>query len=215
MNLTLSLPLAGLLLFTGSGTARPAHAPEIVLQGSAADDDRQADRPAKSDDETRSNDRKPDAQKAGIDAIDQARAALRAAEVAHPGNSVEICEALENLIGLLLDAHMVDDQTLALAKRGVAVAQAGPGHDGKGVLGLQRAFRVAGVRSVIMTLWPVDDGMSRRYMHELYAERFGRNATTADAVWNASRKLLADRRAAGLCTHPWYWAGFVGSGSWE
>jgi len=83
------------------------------------------------------------------------------------------------------------------------------------VLGLQRAFRVAGARSVIMTLWPVDDDMSRRYMHELYAQRFGHSASTADSIWNASQKLLADRRAAGLSTHPWYWAGFVGSGSWE
>jgi CHAT domain-containing protein/tetratricopeptide (TPR) repeat protein len=88
-------------------------------------------------------------------------------------------------------------------------------HDGEGVLGLQRAFRIAGARSVILTLWPVDDSMSRRYMHELYLQRFGRHATTADAVWNASRKLLANRRAAGESTHPWYWAGFVGSGGWE
>jgi len=92
---------------------------------------------------------------------------------------------------------------------------AGELHDGEGVLGLQRAFRVAGARSVIMTLWPVDDDMSRRYMHELYAQRFGRGASTADSIWSASQKLLADRRAAGLSTHPWYWAGFVGSGSWE
>ena len=92
---------------------------------------------------------------------------------------------------------------------------AGELHDGEGVLGLQRAFRVAGARSVIMTLWPVDDDMSRRYMHELYAQRFGQGATTADSIWNASQKLLADRRAAGLSTHPWYWAGFVGSGAWE
>jgi CHAT domain-containing protein/tetratricopeptide (TPR) repeat protein len=92
---------------------------------------------------------------------------------------------------------------------------AGKVRDGEGVLGLQRAFRVAGARSVIMTLWPVDDSMSRRYMHELYTQRFGKGATTADSIWNASQKLLADRRTAGLSTHPWYWAGFVGSGSWE
>ena len=87
--------------------------------------------------------------------------------------------------------------------------------DGEGVLGLQRAFRVAGAHSVILTLWPVDDEISRRYMHELYAQRFGNHASTADAVWNASRKLLADQRAAGKSTHPWYWAGFVGSGAWQ
>ena len=88
-------------------------------------------------------------------------------------------------------------------------------HDGEGVLGLERAFRVAGARSVVMALWPVDDTTTRDFMHEMYTERMGRHATTADAVWNASRKLLLERRAAGKSTHPWYWSGFVGSGAWE
>jgi CHAT domain-containing protein len=87
--------------------------------------------------------------------------------------------------------------------------------DGEGVLGLQRAFRVAGAHSVIMTLWPVDDDAAREFMHELYAQRLGEHATTADAVWNSSRKILLERRAEGKSTNPWYWAGFIGSGGWE
>jgi len=87
--------------------------------------------------------------------------------------------------------------------------------DGEGVLGLERAFRVAGARSVIMTLWPVDDNVARQFMHGLYAQRLGRHASTADAVWNSARALLLERRAAGKSTHPWYWAGFVGAGGWE
>jgi CHAT domain-containing protein len=87
--------------------------------------------------------------------------------------------------------------------------------DGEGVLGLERAFRVAGARSVVMTLWPVDDQVTRQFMHELYTERLQHHATTADAVWGSARKLLLARRAAGKSTHPWYWAGFVGSGGWE
>jgi CHAT domain-containing protein len=87
--------------------------------------------------------------------------------------------------------------------------------DGEGVLGLERAFRVAGARSVVMTLWPVDDAVTREFMRKLYAERFGRGASTANAAWNAARKLLQERRAAGKSTHPWYWAGFVGAGDWR
>jgi len=87
--------------------------------------------------------------------------------------------------------------------------------DGEGVLGLERAFRVAGAHSVIMTLWPVDDDVTRQFMHELYAQRLGIHATTADAVWISARKMLQKRRASGLSTHPWYWAGFVGSGGWQ
>jgi hypothetical protein len=37
----------------------------------------------------------------------------------------------------------------------------------------------------------------------------------ADAVWNWSRRLLAERRLAGNSTHPWDRAGSVGSGGWE
>jgi CHAT domain-containing protein len=88
-------------------------------------------------------------------------------------------------------------------------------HDGEGVLGLERAFREAGAHSVLMSLWPVDDNLTRQFMHELYAQRLGLHASTANAVWNAERKLLLARRAAGKSTHPWYWAGFVGSGAWE
>ena len=87
--------------------------------------------------------------------------------------------------------------------------------DGEGVLGLERAFRVAGARSVIMTLWPVDDTAARRFMHRLYTERLELHASTADAVWNSAQHVLLDRRAAGQSTHPWYWAGFVGSGGWK
>ena len=87
--------------------------------------------------------------------------------------------------------------------------------DGEGVLSLQRAFRVAGVRSVVMTLWPVDDETAREFMHDLYTERLGHHSPTANALWDSARKMLLSRRAAGKSTHPWYWAGFVGSGGWE
>jgi CHAT domain-containing protein len=87
--------------------------------------------------------------------------------------------------------------------------------DGEGVLGLERAFRVAGARSVVMSLWPVDDTLTRQFMHELYLQRLGLHASTADSVWNAERKLLHARRSAGKSTHPWYWAGFLASGGWE
>jgi CHAT domain-containing protein len=66
-----------------------------------------------------------------------------------------------------------------------------------------------------MTLWPVDDETARRFMRSLYAERFARRRSSANSAWLATRSLLADRRAAGKSTHPWYWAGFVASGAWQ
>jgi len=109
-----------------------------------------------------------------------------------------------------LDLRGVDWAVLSACNSGF-----GELHDGEGVMGLERAFRVAGARSVVMALWPVDDQATRDFMQKLYVERFSRRATTADAAWLAAREMLMSRKAAGQSTHPWYWAGFVSSGAWE
>ena len=67
------------------------------------------------------------AAKTGDAAIAKAWAELHAAEKEHPGNSAEVCQAMEDLIGLLLDAHAVDQDTLTMVNREVAMALAGPG----------------------------------------------------------------------------------------
>jgi CHAT domain-containing protein/tetratricopeptide (TPR) repeat protein len=86
---------------------------------------------------------------------------------------------------------------------------------GEGVLGLRRAFQVAGVRTVIMSLWSVDDEWSRRWMDALYEGRLREHLSTVDAVRRAGLVLLRDRRSRGLSTHPFYWAGFVAAGDWR
>ncbi len=46
--------------------------------------------------------------KPGIEKIAQCREALRKAEAEHPGNTVEVAEALDNLVASQIDAHLVD-----------------------------------------------------------------------------------------------------------
>jgi CHAT domain-containing protein len=86
---------------------------------------------------------------------------------------------------------------------------------GEGVLGLRRAFQIAGARTVIMSLWSVDDQATRRWMQALYDARLSRNLDTAASVRAASISILAQRRAARLSTHPFYWAAFVAAGDWR
>jgi len=86
---------------------------------------------------------------------------------------------------------------------------------GEGVFGLRRAFQVAGARTVIMSLWSVDDQSTRAWMRALYEGRFQRHLSTADAVHQASLTVLRDRRARGLSTHPFFWAAFVAAGDWR
>ncbi len=85
----------------------------------------------------------------------------------------------------------------------------------EGVLGLRRAFQVAGVRTVIMSLWSVDDRATLEWMQRLYEARFRGNLSTVDAMRDASVRVIRDRRSKGLSTNPFYWAAFVASGDWR
>ena len=86
---------------------------------------------------------------------------------------------------------------------------------GEGVFGLRRAFQVAGARTVIMSLWSVEDEMTRQWMRQLYANRLIKGLSTADAVHQANLTVLRQRRTKGLGTHPFHWAAFVAAGDWR
>ena len=86
---------------------------------------------------------------------------------------------------------------------------------GEGVFGLRRAFQIAGARTVIMTLWPVEDAATHQWITALYSSRFLKRVGTSDAVRGAGLAVLRARRAKGLGGHPFYWAAFVGSGDWR
>jgi CHAT domain-containing protein len=86
---------------------------------------------------------------------------------------------------------------------------------GEGVFGLRRAFQVAGARTVIMSLWSVEDQVTRQWMRQLYAGRLIKDLSTADAVREASLAVLRQRRAKGLSAHPFHWAAFVAAGDWR
>jgi CHAT domain-containing protein len=86
---------------------------------------------------------------------------------------------------------------------------------GEGVFGLRRAFQVAGARTVIMSLWSVEDQVTRQWMTQLYSSRLIKGLSTADSVREASLTVLRQRRATGLSTHPFHWAAFVAAGDWR
>jgi CHAT domain-containing protein len=86
---------------------------------------------------------------------------------------------------------------------------------GEGVLGLRRAFQIAGVHTIIMSLWAIDDDAVRTWMRVLYEGRLQRGVNTADAMHRATLDILRKRRAGGASTHPFFWAGFVAAGDWR
>jgi CHAT domain-containing protein len=109
-----------------------------------------------------------------------------------------------------LDLHGTEWAVLSACDTGLGEIRAG-----EGVFGLRRAFQIAGARTVIMSLWPVDDRATRSWMHTLYAARFQRQLDTAAAVREAGLAMLRERRTARLSTHPFYWAAFVAAGDWH
>ena len=109
-----------------------------------------------------------------------------------------------------LDLSSVEWAVLSACDTGMGEVVAG-----EGVFGLRRAFQIAGARTLIMSLWPVDDEVTRAWMRELYTNRFIKGMSTIDSVHEASLVLLNERREKGLSTHPFYWAGFIASGDWR
>ena len=89
------------------------------------------------------------------------------------------------------------------------------GANGEGIFGLRRVFVLAGARTVITSLWSVEDQAARQWMSALYEAHWIDGVTSAEAVRQASRSVLAARREAGLSTHPHHWAGFVAAGDWH
>lgn len=109
-----------------------------------------------------------------------------------------------------LDLDGLEWVVLSACDTGVGKVKAG-----EGVFGLRRAFQIAGARTVIMSLWPVEDEAVREWMTSLYTGRFVDNLSTAESVHQASLKALKQRREENKSTHPFYWAGFIAAGDWR
>lgn len=73
-----------------------------------------------------------------------------------------------------------------------------------GVFGLQRGFKMAGVNSLMMSLWEVDDDATQLLMTEFY-RNYVNGMTKMDALLNAQKIV---RATAGF-EDPEYWAAFI------
>ncbi len=99
---------------------------------------------------------------------------------------------------------------LSACETGVGALEAG-----EGVLVLRRTFQVAGVGTVIMSLWEVEDEAAREWMRALYRRRFEEHLSTTEAVRAAGLEVLNARRERGESTHPFFWGAFIAAGDWR
>ncbi|MBR5982922.1 MAG: CHAT domain-containing protein [Bacteroidales bacterium] len=75
---------------------------------------------------------------------------------------------------------------------------------GEGVFGLQRGFKKAGVRTIIMSLWPVDDNATLLMMTEFYTN-ITKGMSKREAFLAAQNKV---KTTPGF-ENPRYWAAFI------
>ena len=81
--------------------------------------------------------------------------------------------------------------------------------NGEGVYGLRRAFFLAGAESLVMSLWPVSDLITRDLMAGYYS---GLNQGLGRGV--ALRRLQLQMLHRSGRSHPFYWASFIHAGEW-
>jgi CHAT domain-containing protein len=86
---------------------------------------------------------------------------------------------------------------------------------GEGVLGMTRAFRIAGVRTLLYSLWPVEDRAGAAWMRAFHGARMKEGLDVPSAARRASLEVLRDLRARGEAAHPILWGGFVAAGGWR
>jgi CHAT domain-containing protein len=96
---------------------------------------------------------------------------------------------------------------------------------GEGLIGLQRAFQVAGAETLVSSLWPVDDAATSVLMDEFYANLWSKKLSKIESLRQAQlaimkrydtqrRKLRNEDDPAGR-RPAYFWAPFSLSGNWR
>lgn len=108
---------------------------------------------------------------------------------------------VKDLYHLNLEADMV---VLSACETGLGELQ-----EGEGILSLANGFAQAGAKSIITTLWVVNDAQTKNIMVDFY-----KNLKEGQAKDEALRQAKLQQLEKGLnvYAHPFYWAGFVGFG---
>ena len=81
--------------------------------------------------------------------------------------------------------------------------------NGEGVYGLRRAFLLAGTETLVMSLWPVSDYMTREIMRAYYTG-LRQGEGRREALRQVQLRMLKSKGR----DHPHYWASFIQTGEW-
>jgi len=93
----------------------------------------------------------------------------------------------------------------------LSACQTGKGRieSGEGILGLPRIFFYMGAKSVLSTLWEINDRSTSIFMRQFYWN-LERGKTKSEALRQAKEEMIRSRYS-----HPYHWAAFILNGEFE
>jgi tetratricopeptide (TPR) repeat protein/CHAT domain-containing protein len=127
-----------------------------------------------------------------------------------------------------LDLHRIDLAVLSACETGLGKIEVG-----EGVLGLQRAFQLAGARTAVTSLWKVPDAATQALMTRFHRNLWETHMGKLEALREAQLWMIREgrnhpelqlrgglvrpesTRREGDAVSPFYWAAFVLSGDWR
>ncbi len=109
-----------------------------------------------------------------------------------------------------LDSEGGDLNLVTLSACQTALAERGGSQDGSDLRSLADAFSFAGCRSMVASLWKVEDNSTRDLMVVFY-QNLKAGKSKAAALQAAQVSLLKQERYS----HPFYWAPFILIGDWR
>jgi CHAT domain-containing protein len=112
----------------------------------------------------------------------------------------------------LMPLHDIYSLDLSAELTVLSACQTALGKDikGEGLVGLTHAFMSAGSKSVVASLWKVDDRATAVLMADFYHSMLQQGMSPAAALSSAKLKMMRDKRWSA----PYYWAGFVLQGEY-
>jgi CHAT domain-containing protein/tetratricopeptide (TPR) repeat protein len=112
----------------------------------------------------------------------------------------------------LMPLHDIYSLDLSAELTVLSACQTALGKDikGEGLVGLTHAFMSAGAKSVVASLWKVDDRATAVLMAHFYEAMLQQGMSPAAALRSAKLKMMQDKQ----WNAPYYWAGFVLQGEY-